>query len=241
MAGTDMRALMKRFFELCQPDLRKYYRVPRKGRVVAAYASDGAWYADVQPLRNDESVDSAEPVLPRLELPVIWGGPDRGVVCPPEPGTSCVLAYYDGDPNYPYILAIRWHGNGAPEAELREFVIQLEKGVEIRIDKARRVVTLTPEDIASEAGKAWSVRCQTASIDASVSATVRAPQISLLGDVTSTGMSGGVGSTAERSDRTHEGSYALTGPMTITGDVVITGNLTTTGNSQAGSRSGGVI
>lgn len=87
------------------------------------------------------------------------GRPDRGVVCPPVSGVLCDLAYYDGDPNYPYISNIRWGGGmNAPHAELNEFVIQLENGVEIRIDKEKRIVTLTPQNVATEAGKGWTVK-----------------------------------------------------------------------------------
>ena len=117
------------------PNLRSYYRVVCKAKIVASYASDGRYYADVQPLRNDESPDTAEPVIPQVEISIMWGGANRGVVCPPAPGTLCDLSYYDGDPNYPRISNFRWQGNMAPECGLDELVIQQQPGVSIKIEK----------------------------------------------------------------------------------------------------------
>lgn len=150
----DFIDLIRKVVELAQPDLRPFYCMTRKARIVDVYASDGQYFADVQPLRNDESVDNAEPVVRRVALPVLWGGPDRGIVCPPDTGTLCNLSFYDGDSNYPFISNIRWGlGHNAPKDELNEMVIQLEPGVEIRIDRQKQLVTLTLENINAEAGK----------------------------------------------------------------------------------------
>jgi hypothetical protein len=161
MAGEEgqqsLLDTIRKAIEISMPDLRHYYRMPKKAKVVAAYASDGRYYCDVQPLRNDETEDDREPIVPKAEIPVMWAGPKRGVVCPPAVGTYCDLSYYDGDPNSPRVSNFRWHGMDAPEAALNEFVIQLEPGVEIRIDRQKRIVTLTPEDVRTEAGKNWSV------------------------------------------------------------------------------------
>jgi len=130
---SDLRELLRRAIELAQPNLRKYVRMPRKGRIVTAYRSDGTYYADVQPLTNDGSVDADEPMYPKLDLPVIWGGANRGVVCPPAAGTPCVIGYYDGDPDFPFIQDIRW--SQTPETDLEEFVIQLNPTTQFKIDK----------------------------------------------------------------------------------------------------------
>jgi len=131
--GVDLRALLRRAIEMAMPNLRKYYRVPRKGKIATAYKCEGQYYADVTALLNSGAVDPDEPLYPKIKLPVIWGGPGRGVVCPPKEGTPCVIGYYDGDPNYPFILDIRW--NEAPEAELDEFVIQLNDKLHLKIDR----------------------------------------------------------------------------------------------------------
>ena len=136
MAEQSLLSLLKRALELTMPDLRAYYRMTRKAKVVAAYASDGRYYADVQPLRNDESPDTSEPVIPRVEIPIVWGGPKRGIVCPPAVGTLCDLSYYDGDPNYPRISNFRWQTNGAPDCGLDELIIQQTPGVSLKIETA---------------------------------------------------------------------------------------------------------
>ena len=249
--NRDLVGTIRRLVELAMPDFRHYYRMTKKARIEAVYASNGEYFADVQPLRNDESPDTKEPVVPRVALPVMWGGPKRGVVCPPVVGVLCDLSYYDGDPNYPFISNIRWSGgNAAPIADLNEFVIQLEPGVEIRIDKEKQIVTLTPQNVETKTGKNWTIKAgENATIQAAKDVTVqagetliiKAPEILKEGNETAQGTGGGVGNVFERDHRQHEGSYSLRGPASFTGDVVISGNLRVSGNSFAGSRSGGTI
>jgi hypothetical protein len=148
MKSTELKALLKRVVELVMPNLRAYYRIVRKAKVVKTYASDGRYWVDVQPLRNDESVDESEPVIPRVEIPVMWGGPERGIVCPPAVGTFCDLSYYDGDPNYPRISNFRWHGMKAPVVEIGGFIIQQCPGVHFKIDAQKNIEIVTPGNIA---------------------------------------------------------------------------------------------
>ncbi|MDY6904079.1 MAG: baseplate assembly protein [Thermodesulfobacteriota bacterium] len=150
MRNSDIKSLMKRVVELVMPDLRSYYRVVRKAKVVKTYASDGQYWADVQPLRNDESEDGSEPVVPAVEIPIMWAGPDRGVVCPPLVGAYCDLSYYDGDPNYPRISNFRWHKNGAPACEVGAFIIHKEAGCYIKIDTANNIIDITDANRQSE-------------------------------------------------------------------------------------------
>lgn len=147
MKNTDLKALLKRVVELVMPDLRAYYRVVRKAKIVKTYASDGRYWADVQPLKNDESEDLNEPVIPRVEIPVIWAGKKRGFVCPPAPGTFCDLEYYDGDPDYPRISNFRWHGMGAPEIEVGGLIIQQQPGVYFKIDAEHNISIVTSGNI----------------------------------------------------------------------------------------------
>ncbi|MBF0590185.1 MAG: baseplate assembly protein [Magnetococcales bacterium] len=148
-SNANKISLFKRLVELVKPNLRHYYRIVRKAKVVKTYASDGRYWADVRPLRNDETIDENEPVIPQVEIPVMWGGPDRGVVCPPAVGTLCDLSYYDGDPNYPRISNFRWQGMNAPEVEIGGLVIQREPGTRIRIgnDNAIQILSATSVDI----------------------------------------------------------------------------------------------
>lgn len=153
--ASDLRELLRRAIELAQPNLRKYVRMPRKGVIVTAYKADGTYTADVQPLTNDGSPDPDEPMYPKLDIPVIWGGPARGVVCPPAAGTPCVIGYYDGDPNFPFIQDIRW--SQTPDAELEEFVIQLDKQTHLKIDKQGNICLTAAAPSASGDKTAKSV------------------------------------------------------------------------------------
>lgn len=199
--------LLRQAIEIAMPDLRHYLRPVRKAKVVGVYAAKGGkYYADVQPLRNDETVDPDSPVIPKVEIPVMWAGPKRGVVCPPAAGTYCDLTYYDGDPNYPRISNFRWYGMAAPEAELDELVIQQEPGVYIKIDRNHKIISVTSSDIEAKAGGNWrvevggdatikiggnadvtigneaNVTCQKSDVTAEVSAVIRTPSCDLGGE-----------------------------------------------------------
>ena len=150
MPGSSVDRLIEVFrnaIELVVPDLRKHHRMVRKAEVVTTYASDGSYWADVQPLLNDETPDPDEGVVGKVEIPVLWGGPERGVVCPPAVGTLCDLSYYNGDQNYPRISNFRWKRQKAPACEVGAFIIQLEPGVSIEIEADKRIVTLTSADV----------------------------------------------------------------------------------------------
>lgn len=232
---SDLKALLKRVVEIAMPNLRAYYRVVRKAKVVATYPSeDGRYWADVQPLRNDDSVDENEPVIPRVEIPIMWAGPNRGVVCPPLAGSLCDLEYYDGDPDFPRISNFRWTGNGAPACEVGAYVIHHSDGTYIKIDADKNILEITPANATTEIGGdktetiggVWTLKC---------------PLIIQEGNVQSSGPGGTVGTVSCKTHTSQEGSYTLNGPLVVNGGVTINGNLDTSGNSNAGSRSGGEI
>ncbi|MDE5831736.1 MAG: baseplate assembly protein [Desulfovibrio sp.] len=242
MAEEDLLSLIKRSVELSMPDLRSYYRVVRKAKIVASYASDGRYYADVQPLRNDETPDPAEPVIPQVEIPIMWGGANRGIVCPPATGTLCDLSYYDGDPNYPRISNFRWQGNMAPECGLDELVIQQQPGVSIKIEKDGSWLTVSPENWTVQIGGDATIEASgnvmvkaggDANIEASGTLTLQAPEIVKKGNETCSGSGGGRGTTIENANRTTNGTITLNGTLTVNGDI------SCSGNSFAASRSGG--
>ena len=188
MSDVDLKKLLKRVVELVMPNLRHYYRLLRKGLVVKSYASDGSYWVDVQPLRNDDSVDEREPVISRVEIPILWGGPDRGVVCPPAPGTLCDITYYDGDPNYPRISNFRWARNRAPACEVGAFIIQQAPGIFIKITPEGNIVHKTGADLVNETGGDKSETVGGSwGIEVSGDALIKAPQITLDGEVMVTG------------------------------------------------------
>lgn len=190
MSPAEIKDLFKKLFEICMPDLRGFYRVTRKAKVVKTYASDGKYWADVQPLKNDDSEDENEPVVSKVEIPVIWAGPDRGIVCPPTEGSHCDLSYYDGDPNYPRISNFRWHGNKAPECEVGALIIQSAYGCHIKIDSEKNIIQVTPKDIKMEAGGDMKIEVTgnvtvhaggTVAITSAGAASVQAAEVSIKG------------------------------------------------------------
>lgn len=210
MADMDLKALLKRVVELVMPNLRSYYRVPRKGRIVKAYASDGSYWADVQPIRNDESDDTHEPVLPRIEIPILWGGPERGVVCPPTVGTLCDITYYDGDPDYPRISNFRWAKNKAPVCELGGFIIQQTPDIYIKITSTGNIIHKTTADKINTIGgsKNESVGANW-NINVVGKATITAPEIVMVASTSVT---------------------ATTPTFHVSGNITAGGNITATGN-----------
>lgn len=234
MAEVDLKILLKRVIELARPDLRHYYRLPRKGRVVQSYASDGQYWADVQPLRNDESDDVNEPVIPRVEIPIMWGGPERGMVCPPAVGTLCDITYYDGDPNYPRISNFRWARNKAPACELGELIIQQKPGVYLKITPVGNIVHGTDADKINEiaggktetVGADWLIEVGgSATITAAMAVTVQAPQINLVGNLSATGTGGSQGTETKNCDTEQTGSFTLVGDFQVTGSISASGTI----------------
>lgn len=238
-SDTDLLRLLKRVVEMAMPNLRSYYRVTRKAKVVQSYASDGRYWADVQPLRNDDTPDPKEPVVPKVEIPILWGGPERGVVCPPMVGTLCDLSYYDGDPNYPRIANFRWEGNAAPACEVGAFVIQLDPTTYIKIDAGKNLIEVTPANrVATVGGN------KTETIGGVW--TIKAPLIIQEGNVQATGAGGEVGTTTVKAHTQQEGSITVLGhvqcsSLSVAGDTSIGGDMDIRGNSNAESRSGGSI
>lgn len=233
-SNSDLKNLLKRVVELVMPNLRAYYRVPRKGRVIKSYASDGRYYADVQPLRNNDSVDDNEPVIPKVEIPILWGGPERGVVCPPEVGTLCDITYYDGDPDYPRLSNFRWQSNKAPECELGGFIIQQKPGVYIKITAEGNIVHKTPSDRINEIGgnktetvvADWNIDVGgSALVRAATSATIQAPQINLLGNVSNTAAAGGTANETKTANTEQTGNFKLIGDFDVEGNIHASGTI----------------
>ena len=109
--------------------------------------------------------------------------------------------------------------------------------MEIRSDKDKRIVTLTPQNVATEAGKGWTVKAgEQAAIQAGNEVSIIAPRINLQGHVV-----------CKSVDGMGQGQAEFVGDVTIRGDQTVTGNTTTNGSSHvdgdsyAGSRSGGKI
>ena len=117
-------------------------RVPAlRARVVKASNADGGkagllhprYSVDVQPLLRDGEDDSAWPVLPAVELPVLWGGSGRGVFALPAVGTIVRLGSYYNDPSQPYVDAVLAYGGQVPAHEQGEMLIAQSDSVRVVI------------------------------------------------------------------------------------------------------------
>ncbi len=151
--GRKTKNLLKLAIEKCAPDLRRVMAQPRRGKVTAVKKAGGKYVCTIQPVLNDGRPDPAAPVIPDVEIPLIWAGPNRGLVCPPTVGEYCDVGFYDGDANSPFITNFRPNGQ-APEADLDEFMIQQEGGVRFGFQAdgtfvidAPRVVVTAPQVI----------------------------------------------------------------------------------------------
>ncbi len=110
----DIIGTLRKAIEVAQPNLRSYYRVVRKAKVVASYASDGQYYCDVQPLKNDETADENEPVIPRRgHSGNVGAARSAASSARRQSGRCAIFSYYDGDPELSlYFQFALGHGPG---------------------------------------------------------------------------------------------------------------------------------
>ena len=129
---------------LCRPDLPSYYRVTRKAKVVTAYASDGQYFADVQPLGTTSSRTRMSRSSRTWKFRHSGGGPNRGVVCPPQAARCAIFPTMTATRTIRASTTSAGKGNGAPSCGLTELIVQQEPGTSIHIDKSHNVITLSP-------------------------------------------------------------------------------------------------
>lgn len=240
----ELRRLLKAAIEAAGPDLRKLIALPRRAKVTAVKPAGGTYVCSVQPVLNDGRPDPKAPVIPDVEIPVIWAGPDRGIVCPPKVGEFCDVGFYDGDPNWPFIMNFR--PSSAPAAELDGFVIQHSPDILLGFEpdgtavvKAPKIRATATESIEAEAPEV-TVKGRDVTMEASVveitagRVTVTAPLIQLEGQVAMTGgfsQAAGAGG----SGGIFQGQMSITdGGIDVTGDLVGQGNVEAGGLVKAG-------
>ena len=196
MAEQSLLSLLRRALELAMPDLRAYYRMTRKAKVVAAYASDGAIMRTCSRSGTTKARTRRSRSFPGWKSLSCGAGPKRGIICPPAAGTLCDLSYYDGDPNYPRISNFRWQGNAAPDCGLDELVIQQTPGVSLKIEKDGSFLTVSPENWTVEVGGNAVIKAEgNATVEAAGTLTLQAPNIIKNGNETCAGKDGGTGTT----------------------------------------------
>ena len=173
-----MKKLLQQAVEAAAPDLRRTMGLPRRGKVTAVKPAGGTYVCSVQPVLADGRPDPKAPVIPDVEIPLMWAGPNRGMVCPPTVGEYCDVGFYDGDANCPYITNFRPNGQ-APEAELDALMIQHSPGIRIGFKADGTFIVEAPKvEVTAE---------DYAHVKAGSRITLEAPLIELIGRVEVTG------------------------------------------------------
>lgn len=141
MRSEAITQALRRMVETFFPELSGRYHLPHKGRVVAVRSSAGTagppgsplYSVDVEPLRPDGSPDPARPLLKDVPLDVPWVGNGRGVYALPEVGAIVRIAYYDGNPAFPYVDGILSQGKVVVRVEPGEYLVHQDGDTWVRI------------------------------------------------------------------------------------------------------------
>ncbi len=154
MANTsELAKVFKTIILELFPELGGYH-FPIKAKVVKVHEAGGRvgefnkrYSVDVQPLKPDGTTDDTQPVIPDVEVPVAWAGPQRGMFGLPVVGAVIRLAYYYNDPAYPFVDAILGDGFDIPDHPLGSFIIQHSDGTRFEIDPSKNFNMTTPAKI----------------------------------------------------------------------------------------------
>lgn len=91
------------------------------------------YVVDVQPLRPDGKDDDEWPVLADVEVPVLWAGPQRGVLGLPSVGSIVRIGFYYDDVSQPYIDGVLAYGWDVPAVAVDELTIAVNADVRMRL------------------------------------------------------------------------------------------------------------
>jgi len=124
---------------------------------------------DVQVLAPDGSDDGDWPILPDVEISVLWAGPNRGVYCTLAEGAIVRVGFEYGDVNRPYIESITGRGYDAPDHPVGAWVVQSgDTRVEISAGGEVRIVGMS--GVTIDAGSDGTVELKGASVKLSAPA-----------------------------------------------------------------------
>jgi hypothetical protein len=140
MDNRQLKKVLKKAFLAIFPEFGGGYHYPIRAKVVKVHEAGGRvheydrrYSVDVQPLKPDGGVDEAAPVIPDVEIPVLWAGPGRGVFCLPVVGSIVRVCFYYYDPAHPYVDAVLPQGFDVPGHPLGSFIIQHSDGRRLEI------------------------------------------------------------------------------------------------------------
>ena len=112
-------------------------------------------------------------------------------------------------------------------------ILEVKGNVQATVGKS---VTLeVKENVDATVGKNLTAQVsQSAAVNAGTKIALTAPQISLLGNLSSSAAGGGAAMETKEADTDHTGSYKLTGDLQVNGNISATGNITADGDILSG-------
>jgi hypothetical protein len=136
-----LKTALRRLVEALWPELAHRTHLPHKARVVAVRSGAGVagppgsprYSVDLEPLTVDGKPDPSRPLLRDVPLDVPWIGGGRGVYALPEVGAIVRVAYYEGNPAYPYVDGVLSEGKAVVRVEPGEYLIQQDTDTWVRL------------------------------------------------------------------------------------------------------------
>ncbi|KHG65831.1 hypothetical protein QT17_04595 [Thermus sp. 2.9] len=143
MRSDALKTALRRLVEALWPELAHRTHLPHKARVLRVHSQAGVagppgevrYSVDVEPLTPEGKPDPTRPPEIRdVPLDVPWMGREgRGVYALPEPGTLVRIAYYDGNPAYPYVDGVLSEGKAVVQVEPGEYLVQKDTDTWVRL------------------------------------------------------------------------------------------------------------
>ena len=134
MNSNELKKLLKKILKEIYP-IGSFVRM---ASVVQTYKVSDKYVCDIKVLNNDGTEDENFPQINSVEIPVIWAGSKRGIICPPEKDMICDVYFLNGDINFPRISNFRNIGD-YPQVEIDECIIQQNDETYIKIDKDNNI------------------------------------------------------------------------------------------------------
>lgn len=138
--SKQLKDLMRKIVRSMFPEMSGY-QYPIKARVAKLHTAGGRvteynkrYSVDVQPLKQDGSVDATKPVIPDVPIDIIWAGNKRGILCLPPVGAIVRVEFYYWDAAMPFVSAVLGDEYNVPEHPGDSLVIQQADGTAVVIE-----------------------------------------------------------------------------------------------------------
>jgi hypothetical protein len=94
----------EKFYEDIRKHIANIYSFPTKAKVTKIYTDKKKYYVDVKEIKIDGSVSDV--ILPKVELPKMWGAEKAGVFCMPSKDSIVRVNFEKGNKNFPYVESV---------------------------------------------------------------------------------------------------------------------------------------